>query len=428
MQYFKIFLIGLLALSAGPSFAQPFGPSPYSEVRPELPEPGKGAGHYKRNSNRAHKDGDFREATLYAFFWLEAEDRDNKKRKAHEHLSEVLPQALSKSEEELGGMAAETAEFRGEPTVSTLLRAKRAYLELIEIQSRHGNLPAEWKVRGAQFPGDYQARLEAVNQNLDTAIARVAEGFYQEAMKLYEQNPSRRADFLEIARVLKRCRSYLPRYKDAESRFEEAKEKATLRLVFSDIQNNSGYRELFTTQMREMAYEDLKKKLAEKRLDFLELAPLQHSESPDKYNARYELEILAIKVTKKAGEPREEKRDKGVKSGDSEVKITGYYVTHSKEAVVQIEAKYRIVDAETNEVLAADALLSGPIVAWNHHWYTCRGNCDALKDHEKKNTERNNKDVPYPGDLELAQRAVHDIYFHKALTEKILPVALAHGR
>lgn len=45
------------------------------------------------------------------------------------------------------------------------------------------------------------------------------------------------------------------------------------------------------------------------------------------------------------------------------------------------------------------------IVAWNHHWHTCRCDCNVLKDHEKKNTERNNKNMPYPSDQELAQRA-----------------------
>ncbi|MCB0581435.1 MAG: hypothetical protein KDD10_19255 [Phaeodactylibacter sp.] len=428
MQCFKLFLIWLVALSAGPAFSQPFGPSPYSKVRPELPEPDKGSGYYKRNANRAHKDGDLRKSALYALAWLESEDRDRRKSKAQEYLSEVLPLALSKSEEELEGMHTETAEFKGEPTVNTLRLAKRAYLELIEIQKRHGNLPAEWKAGGAQFPADYPKRLESVSQRLDSAIAQVAEGFYQEAMKLSGQGPSRRAEFLEVARMLKRCRNYLPNYKDAESRYEEVREKATIRLAFSDIRNNSGYQGLFTTKMREMTYEELKKKLEASSLDFFELAQLEHSESPDKFNVRYELEILAIKVKKEKDEPLEKKREKTVGDEKNKRTITGYYVTHSKKAVVQIEAKYRLVDTETNEVLAADALLSGPITAWSHRWYTCKGNCDALKDGERKNTEKYNKDTPYPGDPELVQLAVHDIYLHRALAEKVLPVALAHGR
>lgn len=423
-----IILAGTLIIT--PAFSQTPEYSPYFSVLPDLPDQNKGSGYYKRNARRSSRRDRYSDASLYAIAWVTTEDKERKKKKAYKLLKEVLPKALVQLEERISSLEADTISLSGEELLNNVRRIKKLYLTLSEIQSRHDELDEKWAVKNAGFREDYNARLQPINQQLGSVITRLAENHYQQAQQLVKQKPESRQEYLKVARALKECREYYPDYKDVAQQYKEYRQKATTRLAILPIRNESSYEQVFTTPLQKALYGELRKKLASEPLEFFQLVPLKFADVPEKRNVGFKLEILGFQVKKEAVEPTETKREKGIvnEKTKKEGTISATFISYSKSASVSIEAKYTIVDLDTQTVLATKALVFPDIHAWKHDWYRSRGNQQALKKGERRLLKSSSEDKPFPNNVKLAQIAMDNIRFHDSLAGHILPFAKKYGQ
>nr|WKN39756.1 hypothetical protein K4G66_13755 [Tunicatimonas sp. TK19036] len=206
-------------------------------------EQGKRDGYYVSQAKKLMKKEAYNASVANAVAALAIVDKKRQIRKAQEALREAYPSAISSSEARISALKASSADFKDDNTVNARYEIVKLYQEMVDFTNALKALPPETleskKKDDLTFTyNDYSNDLVTAEQLLQEGKQLAAEKHYTEAGDLMASNDIESNK--KAAKKYDLATQYIPGFKNANEKYEEARALGTTRMFITDFRNKSG--------------------------------------------------------------------------------------------------------------------------------------------------------------------------------------------
>lgn len=311
---------------------------------------------------------------------------------------------------------AEDAESQGD-----LDKAVKLYRQLKVLDNKVMFLEVikETKIDGKKKKGPYNFEVPNISTKLNELESGATESHYASAVKLQEAG-----SWKDAAIGYRHAREYDQNYKESAARYDECREKATLRIAVMPFEDISGISAFGTVNLQ--ITEQVVSTALNLEPEFLQFITrdylnqllaeqgMQQSQIIDKTTATSLGKQMGIhafifgKVLSIVQNYPSESTTSGTSNSyyykdKVKVPIKAVWTKHTNRGSVEIKASYQIVGVETGTIMSAETETRK--ASQERKWVTCRGNKDALgRDVLSHNTDPDVHQVDPP--QVLAQDAI----------------------
>ncbi len=348
-------------------------------------------------------------------------EKPEKNTKAQEVLELAYPRFINDYEDKIKRLQAQSSSFSDDKTVKERREIVSRYETLINYINDIKNLPPaafKMKRRTIAFQyNDYYNQLTEAKNNLERGIEDAAELHYQKGLSLMASGgiPNNK----EGAKEFKKALGYVPNYRDATDKYNEARKAGTTRIAIIPFDNKSGRThygaigEMITDKVVSIMFED------QTAMEFLEIVDREQLEVvmkeqklslsgavddntlvevgkilgvqemitgritqiiSDKEDINKESKPIKRTIKVKTGEKTNSEGKKEAVYGDREV--SAVITQFSKTAGAKMSGSYKILEVKTARLIETKSFDES--YSFYHEWATFRGDERALNSSEKR--------------------------------------------
>jgi tetratricopeptide (TPR) repeat protein len=329
-----------------------------------------------KNSEKAYESQKFDDAVFYA---IDALMKEPEFEKAIGALQMALPAAIRNNENKIKQLKESSSSFYGDVTVDECQEIVNRYSTLIKMNDNLMNLPPIKTKKGGPVTfeiKDYNSDIRQAKDELAKNKELAAEKHYQSGIDLLQLNELEKSK--QAAKEFKKAMSFVPDYKDANDKYDQAKKLGIKRIAIIPFENKSG-KEHYGAVGEIMTDKIIADLLNDKdAMEFLEIISRDQLEQVIREqnlgSSGFIDEKSAIQVGNVLGvhellvgqinqiisneTPVTEKtytQKKEIWSRDGSYFVYANVIEYKKEATASISGSYKIIDAKTAKVIKGDS-------------------------------------------------------------------------
>ncbi|UZR95119.1 CsgG/HfaB family protein [Chondrinema litorale] len=368
---------------------------------------------FRKNAEEAFEQRRFDDAVINAVNSLY--EKPEKNTQAQEVLELAFPRFINDYEDKIAMLKASSASYSSDNTVEQRREIITRYETLIKYTNDVKNLPpAAFSMKRRNIELEYKEfynELAEAKQNLERGKEDAAESHYQEALRLMANGGI--DNNKTAAKEFKKALGYVPGYRDAAQKYEDARKAGTTRVAIIPFENKSGKTnygalgEYITDQVIASIFDD---KSAMEFLEIIDREQLELVINEQKLGASGLLddntlveigkvlgvqEILTGRITQiisdreqVTSENQQVKDNVKVKVGEKknsdgkteavyrDKEVSAVVTIYNKTAGARMSGSYKILDVQTARLLETEAFSES--YEFNHEWGSYRGDERAL--------------------------------------------------
>jgi hypothetical protein len=350
-----------------------------------------------RDSKKAYESQNFDESVFLA---IEALMKKPNYEKAIEVLTLSLPAAVRKNEARINQLKESTATFKGDYTVEECGLIVKCYETLIKINEHILNLPPLSTKKGGPVKlstKDYNADLREAKEFRNNNSRLAAEQHYQTGLTLLKINDIEKSK--SAAKEFKRALSFVSDYRDARSKYEEARKLGIKRVAIIPFENKSGKHhygaisEMMTDQIitdllkdrsamefiEIVSRDQLQQVIQEQNLGMSGIISENTAMEAGKILGVHEIivgQLTQITSNEQPTTSKTYKNERKIYSKQGDYMVYAAVTEYTKSANASVSGSYKIIDAKTARILKSDSFKED--YSFLSQWGTYSGSKDAL--------------------------------------------------
>jgi hypothetical protein len=408
-----------------------------------IPETGRKANFYENRAMEFLKGERFAEAVLYSAIALNSDPKREQVRGAHKGITEGFQKAFESIESAITSAKLQAEKFDSEdpdPVMNARFAKLDHYRMAKMIMDELQKVPPELlksqgrKTEDVSFTyKDYSSEVTDATKAYNDGKPIAADLKYKMAEKVFADKSIKSSR--KAAQLYRGISLYVPDYKDASAKYEQARELGTTNVAiatFLDLHDKNKYgnigapasERIISTMINGVQYrreffriitnEKFNRILADQRINVEQFTSEGSSIAIKGVQALVTGQISRVDNVVNRDEPATYEREKEItirteKYVDSDgktkernitEKVKGTYVSYSKRTVVTLKASITIVDSQNHEILSTQTFETNGTETVS--WARFSGDGRVLTSHEKGWIKDEPGDAPIQGPLSAA--------------------------